>query len=77
MSGNLYLKNALIIDPKTKYKNQGNLLIESGKILDFGAEVINVKNYQEIDCNGKALIPGLVDIQVHFVILELRIKKIS
>jgi dihydroorotase len=66
MSGNLYLKNALIIDPKTKYKNQGNLLIESGKILDFGAEVTNIKNYQEIDCNGKALIPGLVDIQVHF-----------
>ena len=66
MSGNLYLKNALIIDPKTKYKNQGNLLIESGKILDFGADVANIKNYEEIDCKGKALIPGIVDIQVHF-----------
>ncbi|MBT4989949.1 MAG: dihydroorotase [Rickettsiales bacterium] len=66
MSQPLFLTNAIILDPKTKYRELGNMLIENGKIIDFGPNIQNALNAEEIDCKGKYLIPGLVDIQVHF-----------
>jgi dihydroorotase len=61
----LLLVNARIIDPETNYDNHGNLLIQNGKIIDFGPD-INPSNIKKIDCDGHILCPGLLDIQVHF-----------
>ncbi|MBL6784987.1 MAG: dihydroorotase [Rickettsiales bacterium] len=66
MTGNLFLKNALITDPKTQYSKLGNMLIVDGKIIDFGPDISNSDKITEINCDGKLLIPGIVDIQVHF-----------
>jgi len=66
MSHSLFLTNATILDPKTKYQELGNMLIEGGKITDFGPDVKNRSGVKEVDCLGKYLIPGLIDIQVHF-----------
>ncbi len=58
-------KNALIIDPATKYEQKGNLLTIGDKIADFGTN-ISSDDAETIDCNGHVLCPGLIDIQVHF-----------
>lgn len=61
----ILLKNARIIDPASNYDQLGNMLINDGKIIDFGTD-IEASNAQIIDCQGHILCPGLLDIQVHF-----------
>lgn len=65
-----FLYNARIIDPKTGLDTMGGLIIEDGKIADFGNHLQDVlqasDSYQKIDCKGNILAPGLLDIQVHF-----------
>lgn len=58
-------KNALIIDPDSKYQENGDLLTIGNKIADFGKK-IDVSDAEIIDCKGFILCPGLIDIQVHF-----------
>lgn len=62
-------KNARIIDPETGFDEYGEVLVENGKILDFGAGLFAnsyPENSEIIDCGGHVLCPGLLDIQVHF-----------
>lgn len=62
----LLLKNARIINPSTNLDiNNGWLLIENGKILDFGEGKFAENISNTIDCDGKILTAGLVDIHVH------------
>ncbi len=59
--------NARIIDPETDTDIKGTLICNKDKIEDFGNEVkFSEQDYEIIDCNGHALCPGLLDIQVHF-----------
>ncbi len=62
------LTNARIIDPETGYDKVGELVIENGKIADFGQNIFNStsSDAEIIDCHGHVLCPGLLDIQVHF-----------
>ncbi len=60
----LYI-NALIIDPKTRYKKYGNLLTIGSKIADFGPDLTSI-DAEVIDCQNNILCPGLIDAQVHF-----------
>lgn len=61
--GKKLLKNARIFDPESGYDQIGNLLIDGDKITDFGK--IEASDAEIIDCEGKLLTPGLIDIQVH------------
>lgn len=62
--------NARIIDPATKLDINGALLTCGSKIADFGTSLFSngiPSDIDEvIDCEGKVLMPGLVDIHVHF-----------
>ena len=60
------LHNARLIDPETGTDHPGWLLIENGTILDTGrgAALIGADAQSQIDCNGKCLAPGIVDIGV-------------
>ncbi|MDM8335176.1 dihydroorotase [Wolbachia pipientis] len=62
--------NARIIDPETKLDIKGSLLTEGDKIVDFGESLFSsgVPSgvNETIDCKGLVLMPGLVDIHVHF-----------
>jgi dihydroorotase len=65
----IYYKSARIIDPKTNYDKLGDLVTSGDKIIDFGENLSSHwldKASQIIDCQGKVLAPGLIDIQVHF-----------
>jgi dihydroorotase len=74
--GKLAFINARIMDPETGLDTQANngsgngqLLVVDGKIADFGVGIFPntpPADAEVIDCGGKLLTPGLIDIQVHF-----------
>lgn len=58
--------NARLIDPETGLDTRGGLVIEDGRIADFGEHLRRnaPKGSDVIDCQGHILAPGLVDCQV-------------
>lgn len=59
------LRNARLIDPETGTETDGSLLIENGVIRAVGSAVDTpAKDIKSIDCNGKVLAPGIIDIGV-------------
>ena len=59
--------NARLLDPESSLDTLGALLIEDGKIADFGPELFKdgAPSVSEvIDCKGRCLVPGLVDMRV-------------
>lgn len=43
-----------------------DLLISNGRIEKIGSEISSDANTQEINCEGKLIVPGMIDDQVHF-----------
>jgi dihydroorotase len=70
MSGNLYIHNALIVNEGEIF--QGEIIIRDGMIrkvirtIEKTEESPDIKGLPEIDAEGKFLIPGVIDDQVHF-----------
>lgn len=62
MTLDLLLKNARIVTPKGIF--EGDLAAKEGKITQIG--VIKEKAEKEIDCAGKFVLPGAIDMHVHF-----------
>ncbi len=61
----VFLQNAHLIDPENGTVDQGNLLIKEGVIAARGAVVSAPgKDTSIIDCAGKYLAPGIIDIGV-------------
>ena len=61
----VFLQNAHLIDPENGTVDQGNLLIKKGVIAARGAVVSAPgKETRIIDCAGKYLAPGIIDIGV-------------
>jgi dihydroorotase len=58
----LLLRGGRIIDPANKRDEVGDLAIVDGKI----AAGVNGEGYEEIDCKGLVVAPGLIDLHVHF-----------
>ncbi|MEO0654937.1 MAG: dihydroorotase [Pseudomonadota bacterium] len=52
------LKNARLIDPEAGTETQGDLAVEDGVIVDTNS----VTAAEVVDCQGKCLAPGIVDI---------------
>ncbi|MDE7178795.1 MAG: dihydroorotase [Lachnospiraceae bacterium] len=66
----LYLKNGYILDPASGQEGYRDILIdtESGKIVGIMPQGTPVDRAfsEEIDLNGQYIVPGLVDVHVHF-----------
>ena len=61
------LTNARLIDPDSDYDGSGSLIIANGLIADVihgRALPQSAEHLPVFDCDGKALIPGLIDIRV-------------
>jgi dihydroorotase len=63
----ILFKNARLLDPSQKLDQIGDLLVEDGIIVsagpNIGSQADKVENI--VDCEGLALIPGLIDMQVY------------
>lgn len=59
----IVFRNARLIDPASGYDDLGDLLVQYGKIAEFG-DVDAPDTAREIDANGRILAPGLIDMRV-------------
>ncbi|WP_406721342.1 dihydroorotase [Thioclava litoralis] len=59
----LFLENARLIDPEALTETTGNVIIDDGKIAAIG-QMSAPKGAEVIDCGGKYLAPGIVDLGV-------------
>lgn len=64
MAKNILIKNGRVIDPANKVDRKCDLLILDGKIAEVGK--VEPKADLIIDAAGKLVLPGLIDIHVHF-----------
>ena len=59
--------NAHLLDPESGLDGPGGLLIEGERIADLGPRIFNEgipEDALEVDCGGRCLAPGLVDMRV-------------
>ncbi|MFZ0694621.1 MAG: dihydroorotase [Alphaproteobacteria bacterium] len=66
-SGPVAFINARLLDPASGLDTQGALLTEDGLIADFGPRLFGdgiPDGLEVVDCSGKVLVPGLVDMRV-------------
>ncbi len=59
--------NAHIIDPASKLDLLGTLITEGDKITAVGADVTPPKGAEVIDCGGRVVSPGFIDMRAHAV----------
>ena len=57
-------KNARLIDPVALTDGPGALLVEDGKITATYTQAPDIKAAEVVDCGGKCLAPGIIDIGV-------------
>ena len=60
----IFLQNARLIDPLSHLDEEGDLLIDHGRIAVIGRGPV-AKDAEVVDCTGLVLAPGLVDMHVH------------
>src|SRR5690606_23607854 len=64
MSPTYLLKNALVINEGKQF--HADILLKNGIIEKIDSNISSEKNCVEINAEGKILMPGLIDDQVHF-----------
>jgi dihydroorotase (multifunctional complex type) len=64
MQYDLIIKDANIVSPEAV--TLGNVLVKDGKIVSIGAIPDGAEAVRTIDAEGKYLLPGCVDVHVHF-----------
>ena len=60
----LLLKGGLVIDPSSGLEKISDILIDNGRISSVGQNLIEA-GAEVIDCAGKIVSPGLIDMHVH------------
>jgi dihydroorotase len=61
---NYLLRNGLIINEGKRF--QGDIFLKNGRIENIGSSLSITENYTEINAEGKYILPGFIDDQVHF-----------
>lgn len=64
MAKSILIKNATVVNENNTFK--GDVLIENELITKISSEIKATENIEIIDAEGKFLIPGFIDDQVHF-----------
>lgn len=63
---NIIIKNGRVIDPGSNTDEMLDILISGDKIKDIGKDIIPSKDETVIDAKGCLVLPGLIDMHVHF-----------
>ncbi|WP_262690500.1 dihydroorotase [Kordiimonas aestuarii] len=66
--------NARLIDPKTGYDGKGILVTDGENIAAFGPDAVAPANATVVDCGGRILCPGFIDMRAHRVDAESALK---
>jgi len=61
----ILLKGGRLIDPATSRDEVVDILISNGIIYSFGVDLKPPKGAKVIDCDGKIVVPGLLDMHTH------------
>ena len=61
----LVIRNAIIVNADKQEKKEQDILLSRGKIEKIGPS-LKADGVKEIDAKGKLVLPGLIDIHVHF-----------
>lgn len=62
----LLLKDAHVIDPQKGIDEVTNILVRDGRVVEMGKDIELPEKLLVKDCSGRYLIPGMVDVHVHF-----------
>lgn len=62
----MLLKGARVIDPQVGVDGVMDVLVDGGVIAEVAETVDAPEGCEVVDCAGKVLVPGLVDMHVHF-----------
>ena len=63
---NIIIKNGRVIDPGSNTDEMLDILISGDKIKDIGKDIIPSQDERIIDAKGCLVLPGLIDMHVHF-----------
>ncbi len=64
--GNILLKNGRIYDPFLSINEENDLLISNGFVKEIKKDIKIKKDFDVINCDGKIITNGFVDIHAHF-----------
>ena len=71
----ILFKNANLLDPHADALQGGfSVLVEGESIREVAAKPIQAANADVIDCQGRTLMPGLIDCHVHVMLSEVNIR---
>jgi dihydroorotase len=61
----LFLKGGRVVDPSTGTDQVLDLLLSDGRVTAVGSELDAPEGARVVDCVGKVVTPGLIDVHVH------------
>ena len=62
----IVIKNGRVVDPASRVDEELDLLIENDRIADLSRNIAVRDDYGVIDAKGRLVLPGLIDMHVHF-----------
>jgi dihydroorotase len=62
----IVIKNGRLLDPSSKVNEELDVLIEDEKVADISKKIKVKNDYGVIDAGGCLVLPGLIDMHVHF-----------
>jgi imidazolonepropionase-like amidohydrolase len=73
-----HFKNFEMLDPEAGELNGGHELVVEGDIIrEVSARPIKLEKADVIDCDGRTLMPGLIDSHVHVVLSDVVIRNME
>ena len=73
----ILIRGGRIVDAATDTDKTGDIYLEDGIIAEIGQKLKKKDGDRVIDAKGKLVMPGIIDLHVHFVIRARHIRKIS